>query len=150
VLATDIRFDGDKAILGHFEVGLGSVPGGGPMARLARLVGRGRAAEILLFLVDRATGCQVGRAAGVESQLELADAGLHQLCSPYLARIDKLPAPQRAALGTAFGLRPGGAPDRFVLGLAVRTVEWHLRKIFTKLGVNSRRQLRRLPHADRR
>jgi enoyl-CoA hydratase/carnithine racemase len=52
VLATDIRFAGDKAILGHFEVGLGSVPGGGPMARLARLVGRGRAAEILLGADD--------------------------------------------------------------------------------------------------
>jgi enoyl-CoA hydratase/carnithine racemase len=48
VLATDIRFAGDQAILGQFEVGVGSVPGGGPMARLARLVGRGRAAEILL------------------------------------------------------------------------------------------------------
>jgi enoyl-CoA hydratase/carnithine racemase len=52
VLATDIRFAGDKAILGHPEVGLGSVPGGGPMARLARLVGRGRAAEILLGADD--------------------------------------------------------------------------------------------------
>ena len=52
VLATDIRFAGDKAILGQFEVGLGSVPGGGPMARLARLVGRGRAAEILLGADD--------------------------------------------------------------------------------------------------
>jgi enoyl-CoA hydratase/carnithine racemase len=52
VLATDIRFASDKAILGQFEVGLGSVPGGGPMARLARLVGRGRAAEILLGADD--------------------------------------------------------------------------------------------------
>ncbi|MEV4344578.1 enoyl-CoA hydratase/isomerase family protein [Actinoplanes sp. NPDC049596] len=48
VLATDIRFAGDEAILGQFEVGVGSVPGGGPMARLGRLVGRGRALEILL------------------------------------------------------------------------------------------------------
>jgi enoyl-CoA hydratase/carnithine racemase len=48
VLATDIRFASDTAILGQFEIGLGSVPGGGPMARLARLVGRGRALEILL------------------------------------------------------------------------------------------------------
>ncbi|MGX7681659.1 enoyl-CoA hydratase/isomerase family protein [Jatrophihabitans sp. DSM 45814] len=48
VLATDIRFASNTAILGQFEVGLGSVPGGGPMARLARLVGRGRAMEILL------------------------------------------------------------------------------------------------------
>ena len=48
VLATDIRFASDKAVLGQFEVGVGAVPGGGPMARLGRLVGRGRALEILL------------------------------------------------------------------------------------------------------
>jgi len=47
-LATDIRFASDKAILGQFEVGVGTVPGGGPMARLGRLVGRGRALEIVL------------------------------------------------------------------------------------------------------
>jgi enoyl-CoA hydratase/carnithine racemase len=48
VLATDIRFASEKAVLGQFEVGVGAVPGGGPMARLGRLVGRGRAMEILL------------------------------------------------------------------------------------------------------
>ncbi|HTW02406.1 MAG TPA: enoyl-CoA hydratase/isomerase family protein [Streptosporangiaceae bacterium] len=48
VLATDMRFASDRAVLGQFEVGVGTVPGGGPMARLARLVGRGRALEILL------------------------------------------------------------------------------------------------------
>jgi len=48
VLATDIRFGSEKAVLGQFEVGVGTVPGGGPMARLGRLVGRGRALEILL------------------------------------------------------------------------------------------------------
>ena len=48
VLATDIRFASDTAVLGQFEVGTGTVPGGGPMARLARLTGRGRALEILL------------------------------------------------------------------------------------------------------
>ena len=77
---------------------------------------------LLEFLADSARGCQVGRAAGVESELELAYAGLHQLCSPYLDRIGALPAPQRAALGTAFGLQPGRAPDRFLLGLAVLTL----------------------------
>ena len=65
---------------------------------------------LLEFLADSARGCQVGRAAGVESELELAYSGLHQLCSPYLGRIGTLPAPQRAALGTAFGLQPGCAP----------------------------------------
>src|SRR5262247_1364966 len=48
VLATDIRFASEKAVLGQFEVGVGAVPGGGPMSRLGRLVGRGRALEILL------------------------------------------------------------------------------------------------------
>jgi enoyl-CoA hydratase/carnithine racemase len=48
VLATDIRFASEYAVLGQFEVGVGAVPGGGPMARLGRLTGRGRALEILL------------------------------------------------------------------------------------------------------
>ena len=48
VLATDIRFASERAILGQFEVGVDAVPGGGPMARLGRLVGRGRALVILL------------------------------------------------------------------------------------------------------
>ena len=52
ILACDIRLAGDKAILGQFEVGAGVVPGGGPMARLSRLVGRGRALEILLVADD--------------------------------------------------------------------------------------------------
>jgi enoyl-CoA hydratase/carnithine racemase len=48
VLATDIRLAGDKAILGQFEVGTGVVPGGGTIARLPRMIGRGRALEVLL------------------------------------------------------------------------------------------------------
>jgi enoyl-CoA hydratase/carnithine racemase len=48
VLATDIRFASEQAVLGQFVVAVGAVPGGGPMARLGRLVGRGRALEILL------------------------------------------------------------------------------------------------------
>jgi enoyl-CoA hydratase/carnithine racemase len=51
-LATDIRFASERAVLGQFEVGIGAVPGGGPMARLSRLVGRGRALEILLGADD--------------------------------------------------------------------------------------------------
>ena len=79
---------------------------------------------LLEFLVNRAEGCRVGRAAGVESELELAYAGLHQLCrrSSYLDRIGTLPVPQREALGTVFGLQPGPVPDRFLLGLAVLTL----------------------------
>ena len=77
---------------------------------------------LLEFLLDRATGCRVGRAAGVESETELAYAGLHQLCGPFLERLDRLPTPQRDALGTAFGLRAGSTPDRFLVGLAVLTL----------------------------
>ncbi|GAA3224050.1 LuxR family transcriptional regulator [Pseudonocardia petroleophila] len=56
---------------------------------------------------------------GTESEAEFAFAGLHQLCAPMLERIAGLPEPQRVALGVAFGLRDGPAPDRFLVGLAV-------------------------------
>ena len=71
------------------------------------------------YLVGSATGCQILRATGVESEMELAFAGLHQLCMPMMARLDRLPGPQRDALAIAFGLRAGSAPDRFMVGLAV-------------------------------
>jgi DNA-binding CsgD family transcriptional regulator/tetratricopeptide (TPR) repeat protein len=74
---------------------------------------------LLEYLAKRASGCRIARAAGVESEMELAFAGLQQLCGPMLERLDRLPVPQRDALATAFGLRPGDAPDRFLVGLAV-------------------------------
>jgi DNA-binding CsgD family transcriptional regulator len=77
---------------------------------------------LLDYLVAHASGCTVARAAGVESEMELAFAGLHQLCGPYLDRVDKLPEPQRVALSTTFGLQTGTAPDRFLVGLAVLTL----------------------------
>lgn len=77
---------------------------------------------LLDYVVDRASGCQVVRAAGVESEMELAFAGLHQLCAPLLDRLPRLPGPQADALRSAFGLRGGDAPDRFLVGLAVLTL----------------------------
>ncbi|MEU9288191.1 AAA family ATPase [Streptomyces sp. NPDC048275] len=74
--------------------------------------------ELLKYLLDRATGCRIVRTAGVQSEMELSYAGLHQLCAPLLAGLDGLPEPQRDAIGTAFGLRGGDAPDRFLVGLA--------------------------------
>src|SRR4051812_20568867 len=74
---------------------------------------------LIQYLLERASGCRVSRAAGVESEMELPFAGLHQLCAPMLDRLDRLPAPQRDALATAFGLSAGEAPDRFLVGLAV-------------------------------
>src|SRR3954454_22734810 len=75
---------------------------------------------LLEYVVEHAMGCRVARAAGVQGEMELAFAGLHQLCAPMLDRADSLPEPQREALGTAFGLGGRGGPrDRFFVGLAV-------------------------------
>ena len=81
-------------------------------------VGAGKTA-LLEYLLERASGCCLARAAGVESEMELAFAALHQLCAPFLDRLERLPGPQRDALSTAFSLRNGATPDRFAVGLAV-------------------------------
>src|SRR5271157_3426750 len=67
---------------------------------------------LLDYLAGRASGagCRVARAMGVQSEMELAFAGLHQLCAPMLSRAERLPVPQREALRTAFGLAPGPPP----------------------------------------
>ena len=74
---------------------------------------------LLDYVAKQASGCLVVRALGVQSEMELAFAGLHQLCAPMLNRLDRLPVPQREALQTALGLSAGLAPDRFLVGLAV-------------------------------
>ena len=86
------------------------------------LVMRGEAgvgkSALLEYAVGAAADMRVVRAAGVESEMELAFASVHLLCGPLLDRLERLPVPQRDALGVAFGLREGGAPDRFMVGLA--------------------------------
>ena len=77
---------------------------------------------LLGYLSDRAAGWHVARAGGVESEMELAYAGLHQLCTPMLDHLGRLPAPQREALATVFGRSAGAAPDRFLVGLATLTL----------------------------
>ena len=74
---------------------------------------------LLKDTATRAFGCRVARAAGVQSEMELAFAGLHQLCAPMLDHVEGLPAPQRDALRTPFGLAIDAPPDRFLVGLAV-------------------------------
>jgi DNA-binding CsgD family transcriptional regulator len=74
---------------------------------------------LLDHLAVRASGCRVARAAGVQSEMELAFAGLHQLCAPMLDHLQAIPAPQRDAARIAFGLSAGTAPDRFLVALAV-------------------------------
>src|ERR1700755_2369507 len=60
---------------------------------------------LLEYLVQHSSGCGIARAAGVESEMELAYAGLQQLCAPFLDRLERLPGPQCDALGIAFGVR---------------------------------------------
>ena len=74
---------------------------------------------LLDYLIASASDLTVVRAVGVESEMELAYASLHQMCGPLLDRLDRLPAPQRQAIEIVFGMSAGGAPDRFLVGLAV-------------------------------
>ena len=74
---------------------------------------------LLEYAIASAADLRILRAAGVESEMELPFAGLHQLCAPLLDRLDRLPGPQRVALATAFGLSEGAVPDRLFVGLAV-------------------------------
>ena len=74
---------------------------------------------LLDYAIGSASDLEVVRAVGVESERELAFAGLHQLCVPLLDRLDRLPGPQRDALKVTFGLSEGPVPDRFLVGLAV-------------------------------
>jgi DNA-binding CsgD family transcriptional regulator len=74
---------------------------------------------LLEYLRGRAPACHVIRVAGVQSEMELAFAALHQLCSPVLGSLQRLPGPQRDAVRTALGMSSGPAPDRFLVGLAV-------------------------------
>ena len=99
-LAADVRAGSSRALVLRGEAGVGK-------------------SALLEYLVQHATRCRIARAAGTDSEQELAFAALHQLCEPALDRLDTVPGLQRDALGTAFGLRGGAAPDRFLVSLAV-------------------------------
>ncbi|MGH9133473.1 MAG: ATP-binding protein, partial [Ilumatobacteraceae bacterium] len=77
---------------------------------------------LLDYLSDRVTSWHVAGAVGVESEMEFAYSGLHQLCAPMLDRLDRLPVPQRDALATVFGLSASPPPDRFLVALATLTL----------------------------
>jgi DNA-binding CsgD family transcriptional regulator len=74
---------------------------------------------LLEYLIESASELTVVRAVGVESEMELAYASLHQLCAPLVDRLERLPAPQRQAIEIVFGLSSGTTPDRFLVGLGV-------------------------------
>ncbi|XVU21455.1 ATP-binding protein [Actinoplanes sp. CA-054009] len=107
-LLRDIREGHSRAVVLRGE------PGSGKTALLDEFVRR--ATDIRN---GGAGGARVVRAAGVESESEIAYAGLQQLCAPLLEYLDHLPAPQRGALATAFGLVSGPVPERLLVGLAV-------------------------------
>ena len=95
--------------------------GGSRVVTLTGEAGIGKTA-LLEYAGQRAAGFVVLRAVGVESEMELAFAALHQLCAPVLDRIGRLPVPQRDALQTAFGLIRSPPPERFLVGLALHTL----------------------------
>ena len=90
------------------------------------LVLRGEAgigkSALLEYLIGSAADLTVLRAVGVESEMELAYASLHQLCAMLLDRLERLPPPQREALEIVFGVSAGAPPDRFLVGLGVLTL----------------------------
>jgi DNA-binding CsgD family transcriptional regulator len=98
-LLAEVRAGQSRVLVLHGEAGVGKT-------------------ALLDYVYEQASGFRVARAAGVESEMELAFAGLHQLCTPMLSNLAGLPGPQRDALGTVFGLSAGAAPDRLLVGLA--------------------------------
>lgn len=99
-LLTRVRAGESRVLVLHGEPGVGKT-------------------ALLDYVGERAAGCRVIRASGVESEMELAYAAVHQLCAAMLDRLDYLPVPQRDALSTALGQTIGPAPDRLLVGLAV-------------------------------
>jgi DNA-binding CsgD family transcriptional regulator len=106
----------ERRVLDRFVAGVRAGEGRALVVRGEPGVGK---TVLLDYLAGRASGCLVARASGVQSEMELAFAGLHQLCAPMLDHAESLPDPQRDALRTAFGLSAGPVPDRFLVGLAV-------------------------------
>jgi len=98
-LVGDVRSGASRALVIHGEAGIGK-------------------SALLEYVAQHSAGCHLARAAGIQSEMELPFAALHQLCAPMLEHLDRLPGPQRDALTTVFGLTAGTAPDRFVVGLA--------------------------------
>lgn len=92
-------------------------------SRSGVLVLRGQAgagkSALLQDAVEQASDLQVLEARGIESEAELAFAGLHQLLRPILGQVDGLPGPQATALRAAFGLEQGRVDDRFLVSVAV-------------------------------
>ncbi|TDW22624.1 ATP-binding protein [Kribbella kalugense] len=99
-LLAEVRSGGSRVLVVRGEAGVGKT-------------------ALLNYATEAATDLRLLRTVGVQSEMELVFAALHQLCLPLLDRMERIPEPQRRALATVFGLAPGPAPDRFMVGLAV-------------------------------
>jgi DNA-binding CsgD family transcriptional regulator len=106
---------GELEILGRLIANVRSGQSGVLVVRGEPGIGK---TALLRQLIAEASGFAVARVAGVESEMELPFAGLHQLCAPMLGRLGSLPEPQRRGLSVAFGLASGDGPDRFLVALA--------------------------------
>ena len=95
--------------------------GGSRVLILRGDAGVGKSA-LLDYVSGQVTGWKIATVTGVESEMELAYSGLHQLCAPLLDHLERLPDPQRDALATVFGLSAGPVPDRLMVGLATLTL----------------------------
>lgn len=105
----------DRAVLDDLTVRART---GGQVLVLRGEAGIGKTA-LLDYVGAHADGFTVTRVAGVQADMELAFAGVQQLCAPLMAQVTAVPPPQRAALEVAFGYGSGPPPDRFLVGLAV-------------------------------
>lgn len=77
---------------------------------------------LLDYVAESASGFRVSRISGVRSEMELAFAGLHRLCTPMLEHLDRIPQPQSDALATAFGFAAGTTRDRFLIAIATMSL----------------------------
>jgi AAA ATPase domain len=118
----DASLLGRRSECARLDLLIGAVRGGASRTLVLRgEAGVGKTA-LLEYVSRSALGMRVLRAAGVQSEMQLAFASLHQLCAPLLDRVERLPRPQRRALEIAFGLDEGPTPDRFLVALAVLTL----------------------------
>jgi len=99
-LLADVRTGHGVVLVMHGEAGVGKT-------------------TLLEYTVQVALEFRIARTSGVQAEMELPFAAVEQLCSPFLDFLDRLPQPQREALGVAFGLITGPAPDPFLVGLAI-------------------------------
>jgi DNA-binding CsgD family transcriptional regulator len=99
-LMARVRGGESEALVIHGEAGIGK-------------------SALLRYAARQASGFRVAELTGVEAEMELPFAGVHQLCATMLDRLDALPPPQRDALSVALGLAAGEAQERFLVGLAV-------------------------------